>query len=336
MLRNCKEEDFYELKCVAEDRMRPDAIPAFLLAAAIVSLIPTIIVVATAKGSNIILWDCIAVINIFFSSVQLVNAVFFISIKRCFRFQKYAATATCMSALIISIDFYQIFFYMARFEVKDKFLIIAGLLLMIGGFIFLIASTIRAIKRVEDGALRKGGKLLFDFQQRKGKVNAPLIYALTILSGVLARTFANKSENDMLSAILFMSLSAFIQYAMALALPEFFLMVYCKFRFDNFIVEMPQGLREELNKPKKKRDFKDLKKALKVTAIVTLIVGALTFDNETDREISMFLKFLKEMFYFYIYISFMVYILIKIKNWIIKLLSKLKKGKKTQKRRHKK
>ena len=29
MLKNCKEEDFYELKCVAEDRMRPDAIPVF-------------------------------------------------------------------------------------------------------------------------------------------------------------------------------------------------------------------------------------------------------------------------------------------------------------------
>lgn len=66
MLKNCKEEDFYELKCVAEDRMRPDAIPVFLWAAAIISLLPSIFLMVIAIKTNSALWWCLAVLNILF------------------------------------------------------------------------------------------------------------------------------------------------------------------------------------------------------------------------------------------------------------------------------
>ncbi len=330
MLKNCKEEDFYELKCVAEDRMRPDAIPVFLWAAAIISLLPSIFLMVIAIKTNSALWWCLAVLNILFFTVQLVNACFFTSIKRCFKFQKYGAIATCISAFVVSIDFYFIFYCFAVFEAKDKFLTIAGLFLMLGGFVFLIASTIRAIKRVEQGALRKGGKLLYDFQQREGKVNVPLIYALTVLGGALARVLTNNGGNKIFSTIFLMTMSAFIQYGMALALPEFFLMIYCKFRFDSFIVEMPPDVIEELKKPKK--GFKDLKKALKITTIITLIIMPLSFIGE---ELSDIKELVRIMFYFYIGVLIIVYLLIKIKNKISKFIKKFLKDNKSQKRRYK-
>lgn len=322
-MKNLKEEDFYELKCVAEDRMRPDAIPPFLWAASILSLLPSSFLMVIAIKNNGALWWCLAVLNILFFVVQFLNACFFSSLKRCFRFQKYAAIATCISAFVVSIDFYFIFYCISVFEVNDKIMTIAGILLMIGGFVFLIASTIRAIKRVEKGALRKGGKLLYDFQQRKGKVNFPLIYAATVWGGVIARAFSNKDGNDMFSVVFSMTISALIQYAMALALPEFFLMVYCKFRFDSFIVEMPPNVIEYINKPERKRWVKDLKKTLKITTILTLIIVVLSFIRGKVKD---YREFLEIILCFYIMVFIIAYILLKIKNWIIKSLNKFKKG----------
>lgn len=330
MLKNCEEEDFYELKCVANDRMRPDAIPGFLWASAIVSLLPTFFLVMAARATNSELWIFLSVLSIFFSGVQLVNACFFTSIKRCFKFQRYGSIATCFSAFLLSIEFYVMVFIETSFEVKDRFLTIAGLLLMIGGFAMLIATTIWSIKRVESGALRKGGKLLYDFQQRDGKVNTSLIYAATVLGGSIVRALNNapdKESGKFFSAIFSMILSAVIQYAIALGLPEFFLMIYCKFRFKSFIVEMPPEVKEYLKNHKWLDESPVLKKSLKVAGKLTVIIGGVGVLADLDEGTVDFIYLIKSVFSLYICMSIMVYVLIKIKNRVIGLIKRLLKGK---------
>lgn len=276
MLRDCKEEDFYELKCVAEDRMRPDAVPAFLWGNAFVGVIITFMALLANMNVESKTWTYIAIIDLFSLGVTVAIAIFLSSIKRSFRFQKLAALAACFAALKLPLDFYQGYFMFAYG--LDINYIYGAYFLILGGFILSVISTIRSIKRVKEGALRKGGKLLFGFQKPQGKVNFPLIYTVTVFSGVVTRTLnklPNKDFSRSISTISFLLICVVLHYLIALVVPEFFLMVYCKFRFDSFIVEIPPELEEELNKPKK--GYKDLKKSLKITTILTLIIVVLSF-----------------------------------------------------------
>jgi uncharacterized membrane protein YidH (DUF202 family) len=166
---------------------------------------------------------------------QLIFTVLFSSKKIAIKFQKlYSVFLSCI-AFKLSIDMYQIFFVYCDTRFTSSYFQKIGLILLFGGILFLVFSTLRAVKRVKQGELRNNGKGLYDFQNFKGYVSVPIIFGVTMLGAAAGRYFSDMSTDiTVLIALLF---CVVLQYSLALALPEFFLVTYCKFRFESFKVK---------------------------------------------------------------------------------------------------
>jgi len=121
-----------------------------------------------------------------------------------------------------------------------------GFVLIGGGLVYLVLSILRSIRRVQKGTFRKGGKLLYDFQTSKGHISLPFVIGATIIGGSITKALSNSSvlPYGMAEMYVILSISALLQYAIAMALPEFFLIAYCKFRFDSFLKKPPTKLAE--------------------------------------------------------------------------------------------
>ncbi|MGJ7922746.1 hypothetical protein [Neobacillus sp. LXY-4] len=241
MLRNCKEEDFYQIKIVGQGRMSPKNIIGFSWAVLFVSLLSTIVCFAGLIPDDLDI-STSAVLFILFNSllfsIQFIFTLFFTFKKVVYKFQRFQSIFLSFLGIKFSFDFYQGFFGVCEAFNSPSYIRNTGLFLMGGGVILLIISTMRAFKRVSQGELRQGGKGLYDFHNSKGYVSMPIIFGVTMFSGALARFFSDMSTD--ISALAALFFAVLLQYSLALALPEFFLLMYCKFRFESFNVKMPK------------------------------------------------------------------------------------------------
>ena len=103
-----------------------------------------------------------------------------------------------------------------------------------GGFVFLLLSIVRAIRRVKKGEFTANGRGIFNLRESKGYVSTPIIIAATIFGGVTARGLSSSGGSSVGEVIVPLLLSIILQYAIAIALPEFLLLAYCKKRFPSF------------------------------------------------------------------------------------------------------
>ena len=244
MLLGKNETDFYELKSVAIDRLSPDAIQGFFWSTLLVSGFMTgMASLVINEGLLDIMYPIMeGLLNVYYVLfiIHLLIAIFFSFKKVAFQFQRLQAVLLCLVAIKLSMDSYLPFVALWADRNAPSFVLNAGALLLIGGILFLVISTIRGMKRVQKGAFRKGGKRLYDFQQSKGYVSLPIIFGATIFGGVIIRIASNMSGTParMFELFFFLLIAAIIQYAISLAWPEFFLLAYCKFKFAGFLVEM--------------------------------------------------------------------------------------------------
>ena len=51
-----------------------------------------------------------------------------------------------------------------------------------------------------------------------------------------------------MNVIIFLISLLVVQYAVSLAIPEFYLLTYCKFKYDEFIIPVPKGHKELYNR----------------------------------------------------------------------------------------
>jgi len=242
MLKKYTEADFYELKFVARGRLSPDGISAFFIATLIYSGIITLILVSGANNNTYItyqIWKAILNTDLWILLIHLFIAIFFIKEKIYIKFQKLQVVLLNIITIKMSVEFYQVFFLACEDKRAPSYMARSGMILLPGGFIFLIISSIRAIHRVKQGKFRRGGEGLFNFKESKLYVSSPLIFGLIMFSGTFARNFSGSSDiRKIIPGLTFMLLlCAFVQYVMALAIPEFFLVTYCKFRFKSFNME---------------------------------------------------------------------------------------------------
>ena len=91
----------------------------------------------------------------------------------------------------MSVEFYQVFFLACEDKRTPSYMARAGMILLLVGVGFLIASTIRAIHRVKQGKFRRGGEGLLNFKKSKLYVSSPFVFGLIMLSGTFARTLNN-------------------------------------------------------------------------------------------------------------------------------------------------
>ena len=242
MINKCKEEDFDQIKSVSLGRLSTSSLSGFFWGVFAFSAVMTVVAFGGlgSLGSGISTFIALMITSsLFLFLVQFVFTLFFTSKKIAFKFQKLQSVFLSFIGFKFSLDMYQFFFVFCEASGSPEYIKNTGFISLFGGIIFLIFSTFRAVKRVKQGELRNSGKGLYDFQNSKGYVSVPIIFGVTMFGGALGRYFSDMSSDvTVLFALLF---AVVLQYSLALALPEFFLLTYCKFRFESFKVKRPDS-----------------------------------------------------------------------------------------------
>lgn len=245
MLKHCKEEDFYQLRSVATGRLHPVRTISFLWAAFFFSAIITSLVAIGVYGSDYhLIPSSLLFANICTASliIQLIITFFYSKETNAYRFQKAQSIFLSFIAFKMSLDTYVGFIIISDADYIPDYIRSTALALCIGGLFYLIISTLRGIKRVQQGEFHEDGNGLYNFKQSKTFYSIPIIFGATMIGGAIARTLSNSpSELAQAGSVYFiLFLAVILQYTIAFALPEFFLLTYCKFRFESFHVPMPR------------------------------------------------------------------------------------------------
>lgn len=253
MLKQCKEEDFYKLRIMGVDLLRPDGISVIFWGAFVLSGIATIYVTLGYYGPDSYvtnpLWIVPVNIIIVLLSIQFLVTLFYSKEKMAYRFQKIQSIVLSFISLKSSIEMYAAFLMFCEARYAPDYLQPAAFILCIGGLICLVFSTIRGMKRVQKGEFRKGGRGLYNFKQPKAYVSLPIAFGAIFMFGSMETLSASSNPFAQITFLyFFLLICVFLQYAVAFVLPEFFLLTYCKFRFESFQISMPKRLKEKLRK----------------------------------------------------------------------------------------
>lgn len=249
MLKNCNEADFYELNLVASGRLSPSRISKFFWATFVFSGISTL-VIAVGAGSMMFIgeaWIQFIRIDIYVLLAQLLIAIFFSFTKNAYKFQRLQSVLLAILGLKFSLDMYKAYFLMCEDRLAPGYMWTTGFILIGGGLVYLVLSTWRGVRRVQKGTFRKGGKLLYDFQTSKGHFSLSFVIGATIFGGSIFKAISSNSSilpYGMAEMYVILGISALLQYVVAIAWPEFFLVAYCKFRFDSFLKKPSTKLAE--------------------------------------------------------------------------------------------
>jgi hypothetical protein len=237
MLNTITEADLYKIKMTGLSRLRPDRLGGFLWLSILFGGIMTIVsLVGVAQSDGLASpWLLTAVRSAtVLLGVQLLLAILFSINAISYPLQKLQLIITTIVVIKFSIDTYLFFFMAADLGGAPQYIFNTALILLAGGFVYLAISVIRGFKRAKEGALRKEGRGLYNFQSEKSYISLPAIFGIVMIAGTLAKAVSGMDGSIGMFFILF--LCVVIQYAVAMALPEFFLLIYGKSKFKSFIV----------------------------------------------------------------------------------------------------
>ena len=238
MARKISIDDVYELRQIGLNRLHPRRTPLFLWGALLFALIlngGTLLGIFNEVYMASVNWHKVANIIIILLSVQGFGTLFFQNRHAIYQFQKLHAIWLCLVAYKLPVDLYLFYFFItdsSDFPTEKHLL---GLYLLVGGLLLTIACTIYGFGRIRKGCFREGGKLLYNFQQSKGAVSFPLMFAVASMGGWIGRHSVNQISAEWHTYI-FLFLCVSLHYLIAMAWPEFVLLAYCKFRFKEFIL----------------------------------------------------------------------------------------------------
>lgn len=236
-MKNLDESYFEQIHDVAEGRLTPDGISAFFLA--------TLVFLGVISGISIMALDYKwLVVEPFISTIaevfgilliaHLMIAVLFLFNKIAFKFQRLQAILLSIIGVKFSVETY--LFVLALYE-DDRAavsILYSVLLLFVGGIVLTLLMTIRAFNRVKKGEFKEAGSGILGFKDSKGYIIIPVIFAVLVFAGTIARTTDAIAVGNVIIASFW---AVLLQYSLAEALPEFFLLTYCKLRFPSFHVE---------------------------------------------------------------------------------------------------
>ncbi|WP_251551956.1 hypothetical protein [Neobacillus muris] len=242
MLNKCSEDDFTIIRDVAFGRLRPNRIPLFFMATLVFSLviIAFSLLALGSDGAVDPLLSLVILIDMALFVVHLFFALFFLNDKFCYKFQRFQSILLCIISFKFSIETYLAYFFLLHDRNAAPYMAALGLVLFLGGIVFIILSTIRVMKRVQQGEFRRGGKGLFNFSDSKVYISLPFFFGIVMLAGFLPRIFSDDSSYMSAEPFVALFFCFIIQYGVAMAWPEFYLLSHCKSRFDSFIIERPQ------------------------------------------------------------------------------------------------
>lgn len=244
MLKKCEQKDFKQIYYIGDDRLSPDGMGVFLLASSIYMAIALGIPLAEIYYyKSYILFT----FGLIYMVLQGIFVAFFISPYNDYKYQKLESIVVSIVATNFSMAGYAGVLIQIKNERLYQFTNPVLTFFIIGILITIIA-TLRAFKRVEKGYLRKNGPGIYNFQKKyEGKgVNIAIIIGAVAISRMITKTFKGSNYNDVINFWIFIIVIIIIQYAMALALPEIYIITYCKFRFSLFIYDAPEFAQEKM------------------------------------------------------------------------------------------
>lgn len=245
-------KDNYQLYLVAKDRLSPDAMAGWLVASSILTgIFLGITLVGVNKNIQLSgdIWRVISLVFIGVLIIQVIVMMFYSNIKNCYKYQKFLSLWVSIIATKMPLDIYLLIFAITETKgyTNPIAYITIGLILL--GFIFLITFTIRGFKRLKDGEFRKDGNYLYDFLKSKKNIGVIAIFPVVLIVISIFKSF-QEYGNGVVGISIFLIVAVIIQYTLSLAIPEIYLITYCKYKYGDFMVDIPQRLMKKINKKK--------------------------------------------------------------------------------------
>jgi hypothetical protein len=251
MLGNTQEQDFKQFYWTVTGRLSPNTLRAFFLLTLFYSGVMLLVAEFAIGYSRLIdkpssqyLVDGILISFI----VHLFILAFFLYPKFAYKFQRIQAILASIIALKLSVEGYTIIFLVADDRNLASYMYFPLFSAIIIGLIFTITDTLKVVRRIKEGKLRADGEEIFNYKRSKFSIYLRVIIMILIIIGTLIVQLndptADRVNMQFYSGFIIMM---FLHYTLALGLPEFFIVTYCKFRFTSFIIHAPK-LRKKFKK----------------------------------------------------------------------------------------
>ncbi|MCK6256348.1 hypothetical protein LCY76_07035 [Fictibacillus sp. KIGAM418] len=251
---NIKEENLSDFKITSENRLSPGNTPGFMIGTAVwCSLIIFFFIFGLFKFG----WDAyptrfektIVLSELVLYGLQIILILFFSIPKMAFRFQRLQLIAIIYFAFqsatmgFMPVVIHKVFGYPTNLLT----LIYVGLLI-IGGVIVHILSTLVTFHQAEKGAFNVGENSSGFFNKKIIKIIiGSLIYVVLLLLLIFSTNFSSLSLGNMF----FYTILSVILYTVAISSAEFQLLAYCKFKFPSFIISWDEHRKENKELPKR-------------------------------------------------------------------------------------
>lgn len=251
MLKQYDDEYFAKIKEATIDRLRPDGVSAFFIATLVFSAVMIAVSLNAAfygKHTDSIVMNYL-IADIVLGVMHLLLAIVFYNVKLAYKYQKIQSYILCFITLKFSLEAYLVYFFLCVDREAAPFMTSIGVLLLLGGILFMIISTWRGVYRVQQGHLRRGEKGLYNFGGSKSYISFPVIYFAAVTGGHIPKMFANSEGYRSFELVFALVLCVVVQYAISMAWPEFYLLAYCKKRFQSFHIQPYKQRKVKKQKP---------------------------------------------------------------------------------------
>jgi hypothetical protein len=255
---NIKEEDLDKFRMTCRSRLNPEGVTGFMLGTIFYTSLFMIIIFWGGIDYYTAVFDKVIVrVELVLYGLQVMFLILYLFPKARFKFQKLQTLVILLYAFQLGTIGCTLFVLSGMIEHSiDLHTRIYVGLLVLGGIIVHIVTTVDTFKQASEGAFSSGDKSASFFSQTKGHViRGAVIYVLILL--VLIYINNNYSLNTMFGYVI----CNVVMYAVAIGAAEFQLLAYCRFKFPSFNISWEQHKRETPRYQKKNKKGKSKRKA---------------------------------------------------------------------------
>ncbi|MES9699875.1 hypothetical protein ABWK42_22035 [Bacillus sp. JJ927] len=253
-----KEEDLDKFRMTCRSRLSPEGATGFMLGTIFYTSLFMVIIFVGGMDYYTSLFDKVIVsIELVLYGLQVMFLILYLFPKARFKFQKLQTLVILLYAFQLGTVGCTLFVLSGMIEYSIDYItrIYVGLLVL-GGVIIHIATTVDTFKQASEGAFSRGDKSASFFSKTKGNViRGAVIYVLILL--VLIYVNNNYSLNTMFGYFM----CNVVMYAVAIGAAEFQLLAYCRFKFPSFNISWEQHKRETPRYQKRNKKSKSKRKA---------------------------------------------------------------------------
>ncbi|EMI9088295.1 MULTISPECIES: hypothetical protein [unclassified Bacillus (in: firmicutes)] len=253
---NIKEEDLDQFRITCRNRLSPEGATGFMLGTIFYTSLFMVIIFIGGIDYYTTLFDKVIVrIELVLYGLQVMFLILYLFPKARYKFRKLQTLVILLYAFQLGTIGCTLFVLSGMIEnsIDLNTRVYVGLLVL-GGIIVHIVTTVDTFKQASEGAFSSGDKSDSFFSKTKGHViQGAVIYVLILL--VLIYINNNYSLNTMFGYVM----CNVVMYAVAIGAAEFQLLVYCRFKFKSFNMKWEENERKcgRIRKQNKKSKTKN-------------------------------------------------------------------------------